>query len=398
MNLRFLILSAVISCFFFWSCDDSGQKISGEPEVNVAEGQKNLNVDLKVSEQPEHVSKAREIESLIRQLNHSKQFNGSVLVADKGKVVYMGAIGEAVFSSHKTVTVNTPFHLASVSKQFTAMAIMLLKEEGKLKYDDSISRFFPDFPYGNITVRQLLQHTSGIPRITDYLPLFLSFWDTCKIARNEDLPRMLSALKPGIQFYPGRRFSYNNTGYIMLALIVEKASGMSYDKYVEKKIFKPLGMNNSFIYDIHDLNSFPHRALGYAVYRNSYVPDEDDIRNGMVGEKGVYASAVDMFKWDQALYTEKLVKAETLKEAFSRGKLENGKEIDYGFGWRMPRKESDIVYHFGHWRGFRTGIIRVMDDQYTIIILNNTGSRKIKFLATKILDILYEGKDGKPEI
>lgn len=393
-----LLLSFVL--LFFYSCDQSDRLVE-EPENVSVDTTVNKNdkffVNLKLNKDEENIQKAAEIEEILINLSRRKHFNGTVLVAEKGQIIYKSALGKADYVNSTDLDVNTAFHLASVSKQFTAMAIMMLEEEGKLKYSDTLNNFFPDFPYKGITIERLLNHTSGVPDISEYIPQFLRVWDTCKIAENSDVLNMLSSMKPGIKFHAGRRFSYSNTGYILLALVIEHVSGQSYKEFIENRIFKPLNMNNSFVYNYSNLNSCPPRAKAYNLYKYTYVPFEDDIRNGLLGEKGIYSSVIDLFKWDQALYSEKLVKKETLIKAFSRGQLSNGKLINYGFGWRMPSKENDFVYHFGFWKGSRAAIIRMMDDQYTIIILNNTSSRKLKYISREIIDILYKDRTDKPK-
>src|SRR5262249_22559471 len=157
-------------------------------------------------------------------------------------IIFDTAVGYADFKTKTALSLHSSFHLASVSKQFTAMAIMMLKEEGKLNYDDPAKKFIPDFPYPEITVRELLNHTSGLPNITNYIPHFLTYWDSCEVASNADIAHTLSTKKPPLQSKPGTRFSYNNTGYVILGLIVEKVSGISFDQFVMQKIFKPLGM------------------------------------------------------------------------------------------------------------------------------------------------------------
>ncbi len=341
--------------------------------------------------------RAAMIDSVIERYVAKKQFNGVVLVGENDHLVYQGVKGFGNHRKFEPLTLNTSFHLASVSKQFTAVAIMMLEEEGRLRYTDTVGGYFENFPYKGITIEQLLNHTSGLPDISEYIPQFLGFWDTCKIAVNEDVPWILTNLKPAVKFLPGRRFSYSNTGYIILALIIERVSGRSYSAFVKERIFDPLGMEHSFVYQYDDLHGCPVTAKAYTSYKHVYVPFEDDIRNGLVGEKGIYASAPDLYKWDQALYTDKLISRQTLNKAFSRGTLENGKPVNYGYGWRIPRKADNIVYHFGNWKGSRAAFIRVLDDRYTIILLNNTSSRKLRAITRDILDILYHDQENKPD-
>ncbi|MFL5729060.1 MAG: serine hydrolase domain-containing protein [Cytophagaceae bacterium] len=317
-----------------------------------------------------------------------KDFNGSLLVSSHGRIIYDTAIGYSDFRSKGKLNIHSSFHLASVSKQFTAMAIMMLKEQGKLAYDDPAVKFIPDLPYPEITIRQLLNHTSGLPNITNYIPNFLTFWDSTAVACNADIVYALNKNKPSLQSKPGTRFSYNNTGYVLLGLIVEKVSGISFDQFVMKKIFKPLQMDDSRVYSMHNNCEVPNRVYGFSRYRGGHSPDEDDIRNGLVGEKGVYSSVIDLYKWDQALYTDVLVSQKTIKEAFEYGQVKSGRKINYGFGWRKSKNHEDVVYHFGHWRGFKACVIRFTNDKDLIVILNNTGSRRLKQMALSISEIL----------
>ena len=342
------------------------------------------------------LGKAFQIQELLRK--KFKDFNGAVLVSEKGRIIYDTAIGFSDFKTKARLTLHSSFHLASVSKQFTAMAIMMLEEEGKLSYDDSVVKFISELPYREITIRQLLTHTSGLPNITNYLPNFLTFWDSCEIAGNKDIVYALNKNKPPLQSRPGTRFSYNNTGYILLGLIVEKASGMPFDQFITQKIFKPLQMDDSRIYSMINNCEVPNRVYGFSHYRGGHSPDENDIRNGLVGEKGVYSSVIDLYKWDQALYTDVLVSQKTIMEAFEHGQVKSGRKINYGFGWRKDKIHNDIVYHFGHWRGFKACIIRFTNDKNLIVILNNTGSNRLKQIALSISGILNDGDSEKGEL
>lgn len=392
----FIFLIVTLLGVFLSGCESKKAPSREEKKIKIIDTVKHDSLFLKESQNPGHREKAYQIDEVIERLAKHRRFSGTVLVAEKEKIIYMGKFGKSRYNPDLKLTYDTPFHLASVSKQFTAMAIMKLQEEGKLSYDDSVQKYITEFPYAGVTIRHLLNHTSGLPRITDYIPYFLSVWDTCKIATNDDFTNMLAAKTPPLRFLPGRRFSYSNSGYIVLAAIVAKVSGKTFEEFIQENIFDPLEMRNSFVFDVKEY-SHPDRAIGYSLYRNSYVENDDDIRNGLVGEKGIYSSVVDLYKWDRALYSEKVVRFETLREAFRRGKLRNGREINYGFGWRMPGKEDRVVYHFGYWRGFRTCIVRVLDDQFVIIILNNTSSRKIRFITQKILDIWYQDRNEKPK-
>ncbi|MBL4656883.1 MAG: beta-lactamase family protein, partial [Flavobacteriales bacterium] len=215
------------------------------------------------------------------------------------------------------------FSVASVSKQFTAMAIMILKEQEKLNYDDKIIKYLPKLPYENITIRHLLTHTSGlVPYHRNFLD---EHWDKTKIGDNDYLLSLLEEHNPPLVFEPGESWAYNNTGYCLLATIVERVSGLSFEAFLDKYIFAPLGMTSSRVYTKLS-NTTPEdyvRGHVYSILRNKYE-DADGTgdnrsyyRGGMVGERGVISTTGDLLKWDRALYTEKLVAKQTLEEAFT---------------------------------------------------------------------------------
>jgi CubicO group peptidase (beta-lactamase class C family) len=384
--LSFLILLS--------SCGNE-DKTGKEPIIKIDSLKgKTLTYDLKVSADSNSIRKAEKIKEVLKKY---QGFNGSVLVSKHGKIIFDTAIGYSNFHLKEPLSLESSFHLASLSKQFTAMAIMILQERGKLHYDDSVVKYIPEIPYREITIRQLLNHTSGVPNIINYIPTFLSYWDSCEVAKNSDIVYMLAKSKPRLQFKPGKRFLYSNTGYILLAVIVEKASGMSFEKFLEENIFNPVQMNHTKVYSAVNNCEVPNRVFGYGVNRRSHSIDDDDIRNGLIGDKGVYSSVIDLYKWDQALYTDLLVSPACLQEAFQYGSASNGKHINYGFGWRKSRDDSQIVYHFGHWRGFKGCIVRFTTDQNLIIILNNTGNKRIKQLAAAISNVLYDDEPFKPK-
>ena len=186
-----------------------------------------------------------QIDSLFAPVTGKPAFNGNVLIAEKGNIIYQKSFGKADLEKNLPLNSESVFELASVSKQFTAMGIMILKKQNKLSYDDSLRKFFPELPYHNITVLQLLQHTSGLP---DYMPLFNEHWDSTKIAVNSDIIKLLSQYKPDTLFAPGAKWEYSNTGYALLASIIEKVSGKKFGEFLRKNIFEPLGMKRTQVY------------------------------------------------------------------------------------------------------------------------------------------------------
>jgi CubicO group peptidase (beta-lactamase class C family) len=389
----FISLSFILSLI---ACESNENNIVRKSIVKIDSLKgKGLNYDLEVHTDSLSKIKAEKIKTAIKKY---KGFNGSILVAKGGKIIFDTSIGYSNFDIKVSLTLHSSFHLASVSKQFTAMAIMILQDRGKLHYDDPVIQYIPDIPYPDITIRQLLNHTSGVPNIINYIPTFLNYWDSCEVAKSSDIVYMLAKSKPRLQFKPGKRFLYSNTGYILLAVIVERISGMPFEKFLEENIFIPAQMNDTKVYSTINNCEVPNRVYGYGINRSARASiDDDDIRNGLIGDKGVYSSVIDLYKWDQALYTDLLVSSSSLHEAFQYGTLSNGRHINYGLGWRKSKDDSQIVYHFGHWRGFKACIIRFTMDQNLIIILNNTGNKRIKQMALSLTDVLYEGEPFKPK-
>jgi CubicO group peptidase (beta-lactamase class C family) len=321
------------------------------------------------------------------------RFNGNAMVVKSGKIIYQQSLGYADYDNKRLLNDSSAFELASVSKQFTAMGIMICKERGLLGYDDNIKKFFPDLPYDNITVRNLLTHTSGLPSYEDQ---FEKHWDHKKIALNKDIIDMLGKLHDTLFFKPGTKWKYSNTGYAVLAYIIEKVSGMSYNDFMSKNIFQPLGMRHTFVYNTRrSTGKIPaNYALGY-VYSDSlkkYVlpdnlPSYDYVYylDGIVGDGCVNTTTGDLFKWDQALYGNKLVSKASLDEMLSPQVQVSPRDSTtfYGFGVMVQSKSENgkIISHTGGWPGYSTDITRMVDSSETIILLSNNGTSPALLLA-----------------
>ena len=304
-------------------------------------------------------------------------FSGVVLVAQDGKTVFHQATGMRRFETLEPLHKNDIFELASVSKQFTAMIIMMLKERGKLQYDDPLSMYVY-VPYTGITIRHLLNHTSGLP---DYQAIMDKHWDKTKVAGNPDIIEYLNRYAPPTLFKAGEKYEYSNTGYVLLASIAEKASGEDFITLCRQWIFKPLKMKNTDIRTLEAKAKVKNFAAGHLKdstyqYKNANKFHASDYTVWLGNRKGpgrISSAAQDLLKWDKALYTEKLVTAATLKEAFSPTPLTNGILIPYGFGWEVftDAQTGKIVQHTGDNPGYRTIIIRFLDQRKTVIVLNN---------------------------
>ncbi|WP_372371461.1 serine hydrolase [Candidatus Uabimicrobium sp. HlEnr_7] len=342
-------------------------------------------------------TKTQKFDEVLQQSYENYEFNGNVLVAHNGKVIYRKALGMANFKEKKSLDLNSQFRLASVSKQFTAMAIMILKQQKKLEYDNYVVKYLPNIPYKKITIRHLLNHTSGLP---DYMDLFRIHWDQSKIATNDDIISLLSTYKPSVKFTPNERWEYSNTGYALLASIVTKASKMPFHEFMQKHIFKPLKMQNSLVYSPIRKDMMPNRVYGFTWHIDgSYSENDFNFLNGIAGDGGIYSTLDNLYKWDQALYTEKLVSKEILEEAFTKTTLQNGSTKNYGFGWSIDDSPTGKkrVSHNGGWVGFSTRISRDIEDKTTIIILTNA-NQNFRSIRRAFEDILYNKKYNNPRL
>jgi len=328
-------------------------------------------------------TKAELIDRLLRTLDEKGKFNGVVLVSEHSKVIYKKGFGYANYEEKKPNTVQSCFRLGSVTKQFTAMAIMLLSDRGKLSYEDDIRKYLPTLPYKGVTIRHLLVHTSGLP---DYMALFDDKWDKEKLAYKEDILRLLAEHHPPVDFAPGEKWEYCNTGYSLLACIVERASGETFGEFMQKNIFTPLDMQNTVLVTGKKDQPVKNRVYGYS---SSFKNIDYHYLNGIVGDGGIYSTVDDMFKWDQGLYNAGLVKKSTMAEALSPYKLNDGSTAgDYGFGWKLYRgAKQDVIEHGGSWAGFKTLIRRDLKNRNAIIILSNNNGKveEIKLAIDKIL-------------
>ncbi|MES1220330.1 MAG: serine hydrolase, partial [Bacteroidota bacterium] len=328
--------------------------------------------------------KLKSIDSVLTYLYQRQLFNGTALIGEKGKVLYKKAFGISAAVNGKPLTTSSSFNLASVSKQFTAMMIMILKEQGKLQYDDLVQKYLPSFPYNNITIRHLLTHTSGLPEYFDIAERNMNLLDTLT---NENMLALLAEKKPPVVFQPGEKWEYCNTNYSTLASVIEKVSGVSPDKFFDQYIAKPLKLTNTFIYSIKMKSYPPSRIFGFHYEGGKPLAEDLVWMDGIMGDGAVYSTVEDLYKWDQALYTEKLVKKTTFNDAITAAKLNDGKATDYGFGWFID--EPGIkVSHTGSWVGFRDYIVRYLQKNQTLILLDNSRNT----VARKILANILEGK------
>jgi len=322
-----------------------------------------------------------EIDELMSTMVQRGQFNGAILVAVHGNTIYRKGFGKANFQTGADFTPETPTNIGSVTKQFTAMAIMMLAERAKLSYDDPVSKYIPEFSrsahLNQITLRQLLNHTSGIP---DYGDLGM---DDSGLGQQDLIEELLK--KEDLLAKAGLKYRYSNPGYALLAVVVERVSGRRFGEFLQQEIFAPVGMSNTFV-DDSPVRKKAQTAIGYGQFGQV----DDGGPTAIPGDGGIYSTVDDLFKWDQALYTEKLVRQSTLAEAFTPGKVQKGIST-YGFGWNIEEDGgSKYLWHTGSNAGFRAFIGRRLADKVTVIMLTNKGNSKRQDINTAIQNILSD--------
>lgn len=335
-------------------------------------------------------------DSLYLSLFKTDKFNGNVLIAEKGKIIYEKSFGFADYKTGRKINHNTVFELASVSKQFTAMGIVLLEKQGKLKYEDKLELYIPELSsYKGVTIQHLLHHTSGLP---DYMNLFEANWDKSKIAVNQDVINVFQQLKPKADFEANEKWEYSNTGYLLLATIIERVSKKSFADFLKENIFDPLKMKNSLVYrSRYRPQPMTNYAKGYILdsVKGKTLPDEMGkayytyYLDGIVGDGMVNSTLEDLLKWDQALYTNQLIGPEDKQKIFSSSKTNTGADTNYGYGWVLEDNKiyGKIASHSGAWAGYITYIERHLDQDKTIIILQNYDEVVIPLKNTR--NILY---------
>lgn len=330
--------------------------------------------------------------SLIRgfiDTTYGEHLNGSILVARHGEILYEKYAGyENTRLGGDSITANTPFHLASVSKTFTAMAILKLWEQGKLEIDSLVSQYLPGFPCAGVTVRTLLNHRSGLPKYDHYMGNL--GWNRRKMVTNQDVLDFLIANRKKIPVgRPDRGFSYSNTNYALLALIIEKVSGQFYGDYLKQTFFDSLGMQDTYVFTRAD------SARSLPSYYYNGRPYAFDFLDMVYGDKNIYSTPRDLVKWDQALHNNQWFKSSTLEAAYTPYSNEKPGIHNYGLGWRMYvlKNGKKLIYHTGWWHGNRTIFVRLIDENVTIVALCNNDSRNI-YSARQMADYFGEYMQG----
>lgn len=360
------------------------------PITALNEKEKSIIIERYPKTKTEKVS--HKLDSLLQRINKRHDFHGSLLVAKNGKIVYNNQVGYADFKNKKPLNEASVFQLASVSKQFTAAAIMLLYERNQIKLTDTVNKYFPNFPYEHVTITNLLNHTGGLPK---YFWVAEHKWKQEKAPTNSEMMELLASSDVLRFFRPGRNFDYSNTGYMVLASIVEKISGTSFNDFVKKNIFDPLNMKDSFVYSFENDNIRDNQLDGYRLYRGwRHLKIKNTVNDAIVGDKNVYTTSEDLFKWTLGLNNGKLLSKESLDLMYAKGETVYGRKIPYGFGFRIDTKDQNTIYHHGKWNGFSTGLTQYQEDDLVVIVLEHTSYNAMTSLNKKVKKIVAENFDA----
>ncbi len=334
----------------------------------------------------------------------------AVLVKKDGRVVFERGYGLKELRTGSKIDTKTNFRLASVTKQFTAMAIMLLVHDGKLQYETTVGGIFAEFPeYGKkITVRQLLNHTGGLPDYEDLMEAVEKakgpIWSPEKQIQDAEVLTLLESATKG-KFAPETRWDYSNSGYVLLGVIVAQVSGKSFGDFLDERIFAPLKMADTMVYK-KGKNAVPSRAYGHTKDANSFKETDQSSTSATLGDGGVYSNVDDLSKWDDALRNHTLLRAEEMKPALEPAKFGGvknavlpddapaalqGVQVEYGFGWFLdPYKGRARMWHYGDTMGFKTAIQRFTKDGLTVIVLCNRTDWDPGAMANRVADLLLK--------
>ena len=298
-------------------------------------------------------------------------FNGAFLVAKNDSIIYERYRGYENLRTRKPIDEHSAFHLASVSKTFTAMAVLKLMEEGRISLDTPVTAYLPTFPYAGVTIKMLLDHRSGLPNYLYFMAMPAYHWNRKEYLTNDSLLAVMTRYKPPMTSRPGTRFHYCNTNYAMLALVIEKITGIPFPQYMKQTIFDPLGLKDTYICTVDDLPAAMPSYLGNGRLEPWTFLD------GVYGDKNVYSTVRDLLKWDYALRHDFLTKA-TLDMAYAPYSFEKPGIRNYGLGWHMFLYPTEkVIFHNGYWHGNNTVFFRLLKEGYTIIVLGNRYDRAI---------------------
>jgi CubicO group peptidase (beta-lactamase class C family) len=372
MKFRLLTIALSLTILSLSSCSSSeekAKKAEANKKVRIVEDDKADSLLLVYN--PAKGDKW--IADFVYNLHKKYGFNGNMLVAKDGKILYEKAIGWADYLHRDSLKINSEFELASITKTFTGTAIMQLVEAGKLKLTDDVKKFYPNFPYDGITVNLLLSHRSGM---MNYVYFIDDIWrkekrNMKKGVSNQDVMAVIADKKPNPYTKPDRLFHYNNSNFMVLGAIIEKVTGQRFSQYMMEHIFKPAGMKHTHVYSTTEYEKIPVDVVGHdRTWRYSVV---QNFLDGPVGDKGIYSTLHDLVLYDKYLKNGRLLAQKSLDSAYKgHNKPVNG-HFNYGYGWRIfdGGNGKKVVYHTGWWHGFRHIYVRDFQKDIVVIFLGN---------------------------
>ncbi|WP_142603727.1 serine hydrolase domain-containing protein [Solitalea koreensis] len=388
MKHKILLCSLIVSTLF-QSCTENKPQTHQQTKICIEQDELSPAKLARIRKRIHADKKTYQIDTAIQKKVKREGFNGNVLVAQKGVVLYRKSFGFAKFDRKRndTLRIDSKFQLASMSKTFTAAAVLLLYERKKLSLEDTVQKFFPEFPYPGIQIKMLLSHRSGLPYYA------YAFDDSVRRVKtpptNLDIIRWFKQSKPALYNSPNRSFAYNNTNFMLLASIVEKVSGKPFDQFLRSEVFMPLGMKNTWLSTTSNDSININRTQGHEGRRLICK----DYYDNVCGDKGVYSTVDDLLKWYKALSTNCLLSKKTLHEAFEPRSFERKGLKNYGYGFRMlldeDQKHAKYIYHNGWWKGYSTLFWFSPQDDYVIIILSNCKNGTV-YRIKSLLKILEE--------
>ena len=363
------------------------------------------------------MDKKSRMENLARESHEKGGFNGAWLYAENGEIISKGTAGFCDPANTVPLTEDSIFQLASVSKQFTAAAVMLTVRKGALSLEDEITKFFPELPYPGVTVRHLLTHTGGVPDYFDDADWFIRIWkEEKRVPANDEILRFLCETKAKAYFAPGEGIEYSNTGYNLLALLVERLSGVSYEEFLQKNIFEPAGMTSTRCCHIRrDGVPFGNYARASVFENGRYIADMDSAKvrevtafDGLNGDDYVFTNILDMYRWDRALREGKVLTFEEQRLMYTPVKLNNGGEavfdeedgLGYGFGWGVGRDGEFglIVSHSGGMPGVTTWFERFIDADRVLVLLSNRDPEEYRAFSGFCKGMQKIARDKEPDL
>lgn len=373
--MKNILLSGFLTCVFIAACNVSGRDIKPLPVVAITPAP-----EVEFS-QEDFKRYHNRVSHFMEQTLLNRYFNGAVLVAKKGTIVYEKYQGFADLRSRDSIGSHTAFHIASTSKTFTAMAVLQLVQEGKLTLDQSLDTWFPSFPYPGITVKDLLTHRSGIPNYLYFLEE--TGWNSNEKITNEGVLQAIYEHTPAKDAEPNRRFSYCNTNYVLLALIIEKITGRSYPEYMKEKIFTPLHLDDTYVYQPGDFEKATPSFKANGRYW------DQDFSDNTYGDKNIYSTPADLLRWSLAVNEGKVISPGLLDQAYQPYSNERPSVHNYGLGWRMLNLKNGkkIIYHNGRWHGSNSAFAYLPEEEVTIIIIGNKYNSNIYRTARKAYDL-----------